>query len=167
MIKLRGHHARNIEFYLFNKDRNGLRFTGNFDYNLYFDFLGSVYKSPGFAKHIWKTYNHLVDENPDVRLINECDDICNPVCPYLIKQRMECRNNYLGLYKEHDDELKVLDNICIEDFGLSVGEEVKFSRLFRIIINRNYEGMGFECFDNFIENIDCILHPKLVDLYMK
>jgi len=160
-IKLRGHHLKNIEFNLLKRDRDGLRFTGEFDYELNFAFLKDMY--PGkFTRDLWRMHNYIVKENPPIKIINTCDDICR-LCPHLEKESMKCRD--YNMPERYHDELKGIDDDCINYLGLTLGKKTRFSTILRIIVDKNYESFGFKDFNEFIKNIDDILHPKLVELY--
>jgi len=170
-IELRGHHIKNIEIHLLKEEKNSLRNTGRFDYNLNFSFIEKYYSSR-FTKNIWRVYNYLVDENPPVHLINGPDVICKPSCPFYKKKGSIKCIGIPGVYKEeslqeHSDELVKMDIDYIKRLGFDPEDTVKFSKIFRTLVNKNYKDFGFKDFDTFIENIDDILHPKLVEFYLQ
>ena len=169
IVKLRGHHldAMVSDFYHNESLRIDCRYDGRpfTETSWYID-----------QERLSEWYTRLIRENPYIALTDEPDSICAETCSWFIRNegiadcgKMHYDSKISNL--ELDDLIlrqKESDHRLIEEWGLKVGDTLRFSSLLQKMIDRSKEHFGCSkgCTETFEESLKKVLHPRLVELYL-
>ena len=174
VVVLRGHHLNGIERHLRKDGDKSLRRMGEYDYDFYFKIEEDPrsYGDPNFARNDFEIHIRLFEENPLVKLVDTPDDICTAPCPFYVGENgAECKNPYAGTGGNTPEELtritKKGDVETIRSLGFHVNGFVRFSEIFRRIVDSNWLWFGYESQASFLANLEKELHPRLVELYRR
>ncbi len=167
-IKLRGHHLDGMTSDFYHSD--SLRMNCEYRARPFTETSAHIDQ-----KMLVEWYSKVIRENSLISLTDEPDSICTGMCSWkkIDGESVVCGKNYYDA-KEYQLKLEDLirgqkdaDHKTLREWGFNVGDTLKFSGLFKRLVNQGKEHFEYHG-DNtgtFEENLIKVLHPRLVELY--